>query len=155
MGQVVSLPDLKEKLPALREGRQVVFTNGCFDILHVGHVRYLQEARALGGLLIVGMNSDSSVSRLKGPSRPVQTEKDRAEILAALGCVDFVVLFDDETPLDLIRAVQPDVLVKGGDWPVEKIVGHDVVRARGGLVRSLRFHPGHSTTTLIDKITKL
>lgn len=155
MGQVVRLRDLLEKLPALREGRKIVFTNGCFDILHVGHVRYLQEARSLGDVLIVGMNSDASVRRLKGPTRPVQSERDRSEILSALGCVDWVVLFDEETPLELIRAVQPDVLVKGGDWPVEKIVGHEVVQARGGVVRSLSFHPGHSTTGLIEKITKL
>ena len=155
MGQVVSLTNLVTELKKIRSHRKVVFTNGCFDILHVGHVRYLQEARALGDLLVVGMNSDSSVRGLKGEGRPVQAESERAEILAALGCVDFVTIFSEETPLKLIEAIAPDVLVKGGDWPVEKIVGHQVVLARGGQVKSLKFHPGHSTTGLVEKILKL
>lgn len=155
MGQPIALGDLLEKLPALRRGGRVVFTNGCFDILHVGHVRYLQEAWGLGDLLIVGMNSDASVQRLKGAERPVQCEADRAEILAALDCVDYVVIFNEDTPLELIRAIQPDVLVKGGDWPVHKIVGHDIVLGRGGEVKSLKFHPGHSTSSLLERIQKL
>lgn len=133
----------------------MVFTNGCFDILHVGHVRYLQDAKNLGEILVVGLNSDKSVQGLKGPARPLQTESDRAEILAGLAAVDFVVIFGEETPLALIQTVAPDVLVKGGDWPVEKIVGFDFVLKRGGLVRSLPFHPGHSTSALFERIQKL
>ncbi len=155
MGQVLSSEQLKKILATERVGRKVVFTNGCFDILHVGHVRYLNEARALGNLLVVGLNSDSSVKRLKGESRPVQPELDRAEILSNLKCVDYVVLFSEDTPLELIKAVEPDVLVKGGDWPVEKIVGSKEVLARGGEVRSLKFHQGHSTTGILERIIKL
>ena len=152
MGQALTLPELLKKLPATRKGRRVVFTNGCFDILHVGHVRYLQEARALGDLLVLGLNSDLSVKKLKGETRPVQNESDRAEILASLACVDFVVVFGEETPLELIKQVQPDILVKGGDWPVDKIVGAKEVLARGGQVKSLKFHPGRSTTSILERI---
>lgn len=155
MGVFVDRSTLVKKLESARQGRKVVFTNGCFDLLHVGHVRYLQEARAQGDLLVVGLNSDASVRRLKGPERPVQVENDRAEVLAALGCVDFVVIFDEDTPYELIKAVQPDVLVKGGDWPVDKIVGSDIVLARGGEVKSLQFVNGKSTTSLVEKIRKL
>lgn len=155
MGQVVSTQQLKKILATERVGRKVVFTNGCFDILHVGHVRYLNEARALGDLLVVGLNSDESVKRLKGDSRPVQPESDRAEILSNLKCVDYVALFAEDTPLELIKAVEPDVLVKGGDWSVEKIVGSKEVLARGGEVRSLKFHKGHSTTGILERIIKL
>lgn len=137
-----------------RRPPRVVFTNGCFDILHVGHTRYLRDARALGDLLVVGCNSDASVKRLKGPERPIQNEEDRAEILASLNAVDYVVIFEEDTPQELIEKVAPDVLVKGGDWPVEKIVGHKFVLARGGEVKSLPFHPGHSTTSLIERIDK-
>jgi D-beta-D-heptose 7-phosphate kinase/D-beta-D-heptose 1-phosphate adenosyltransferase len=133
----------------------VVFTNGCFDILHVGHTRYLRDARAEGDILVVGLNSDASVKRLKGDERPVNNEDDRAEILAALGFVDYVIKFSDDTPAALIEAVAPDVLVKGGDWPVEKIVGHKFVLARGGEVKSLPFHPGKSTTSILEKIKTL
>ena len=157
MGQVV---DVSQLLKALGERRKqsprlppkVVFTNGCFDILHVGHTRYLKDARALGDLLVVGVNTDASVKRLKGEQRPIQCEEDRAEILAALAAVDYVVLFGEDTPRDLIEKVSPDVLVKGGDWPVEKIEGSKFVLAKGGEVKSLPFHPGRSTTTLIQKI---
>lgn len=135
-----------------RRPPRVVFTNGCFDILHVGHVRYLQQARELGDLLVVGLNSDASVKRLKGPERPVQNQDDRSEILAALGCVEFVTLFEEDTPAQLIEAVKPDVLVKGGDWPVEKIEGSKFVLARGGEVKSLPFHEGRSTTSIIDRM---
>jgi D-beta-D-heptose 7-phosphate kinase/D-beta-D-heptose 1-phosphate adenosyltransferase len=150
-----SWQDLSNELTRAREGKRVVFTNGCFDILHIGHVRYLQDARAQGDLLVVGLNSDASVKRLKGPDRPVQDERSRAEILAALACVDYVVVFNEETPIDLIKTVRPDVLVKGGDWPVEKIVGHDFVKTYGGVTRSLRFVEGYSTTGLVEKIRKL
>jgi D-beta-D-heptose 7-phosphate kinase/D-beta-D-heptose 1-phosphate adenosyltransferase len=132
--------------------KRVVFTNGCFDLLHVGHLRYLQDARSLGDFLIVGLNSDASVRRLKGAQRPVQTELDRAEILLGLRPVDAVVIFGEDTPLELIKSVKPDVLVKGGDWKEDQIVGADVVKARGGEVRSLPFHQGRSTTSLIEKI---
>ena len=155
MGRTLALPQLIQDLKRNRLGRKVVFTNGCFDILHVGHVRYLQEARALGDLLVVGINSDVSVKNLKGDSRPVQDEADRAEILSSLGCVDYVVTFSEETPLRLIEQIQPDVLVKGGDWPIEKIIGHKEVLARGGTVKSLKFHPGRSTSSILERIQKL
>ena len=154
MGVVLNLSNCVKELSVQRAGKKVVFTNGCFDLLHVGHVRYLQDARALGDFLVLGLNSDSSVKKLKGPERPVQTQDDRAEILAALACVDFVVIFDEETPLKLIETVQPDILVKGGDWPVEKIVGYQFVSSQGGLVKSLPFHQGRSTSSIIDRIMK-
>lgn len=154
MGQVKKRQELVEELQALRSGKKVVFTNGCFDILHVGHVRYLQEARRQGDLLVVGLNSDSSVKELKGPTRPIQVEDERAEILAALGCVDYVTIFSEETPYDLIHLVQPDVLVKGGDWPIEQIVGHDIVLERGGEVKSLLFVEGRSSSNIIDSFSK-
>jgi D-beta-D-heptose 7-phosphate kinase/D-beta-D-heptose 1-phosphate adenosyltransferase len=134
----------------------VVFTNGCFDLLHVGHVRYLQAARELGDALVVGVNSDASVRRLgKGHGRPVTPERERAEVLAALGCVDYVTIFGAPTPLALIRKVRPDVLVKGGDWPVERIVGREVVEARGGRVLSIPLVPGKSTTAILKKVRAL
>ncbi len=135
-----------------RVGKRVVFTNGCFDLLHVGHVRYLQEAQSLGDALVVGVNSDASVRRLKGPGRPLTPAPERAEILAALACVDFVTIFGAATPLQLIRAVGPDVLVKGGDWPVETIVGREVVEGRGGRVVAIPFVKNRSTTRTIGKI---
>jgi len=130
----------------------MVFTNGCFDILHVGHVRYLQEAKSLGDILVVALNTDASVKKLKGEGRPLQNENDRAEILSALECVDFVTLFDEETPLEIIEKLQPDVLVKGGDWKPADIVGSDVVLAKGGEVKSLSFVEGKSTSHIVDKI---
>jgi rfaE bifunctional protein nucleotidyltransferase chain/domain len=130
----------------------VVFTNGCFDILHPGHVDYLQRARALGSCLVVGLNSDASVRRLKGPSRPVNDEASRAMVLSALACVDYVVVFEEDTPYELIRDVAPDVLVKGGDWSVERIVGRDLVEASGGRVLSIPLLAGHSTTAVIERI---
>ena len=133
-------------------GRTVVFTNGVFDILHVGHLRYLQHARSLGGLLIVGLNSDRSVRANKGPDRPITPQAERAEVLEALSCVDGVVAFDEETPHALIAMVQPDVLVKGADWAEDAIVGRDIVEARGGRVVRVALEPGHSTTAIIRKI---
>jgi rfaE bifunctional protein nucleotidyltransferase chain/domain len=134
-------------------GRKVVFTNGCFDLLHPGHVGYLEAARSLGDALIVGVNTDLSVSRLeKGPGRPLTPEADRARVLAALACVDRVVLFDEDTPLALITLLTPDVLVKGGDYRLDEIVGRDVVEARGGRVVALPFRPGYSTSGLVDRI---
>lgn len=141
-----------DSLSAARINKKVVFTNGCFDLLHVGHVRYLQEARRLGDLLVIGVNTDKSVQKLKGPKRPLQLEADRLEILAALGCVDFTVLFDEETPEQLIQEVKPDVLVKGGDWPVNKIAGAQFVQSYGGVVQTLQFVDGRSTTKIVEKI---
>ncbi len=131
----------------------MVFTNGCFDILHPGHVTYLEKARALGDLLVVGLNSDRSVRSLgKGAGRPICTEEERAAVLAALRAVDFVVIFDDPTPLALIEAIRPDVLVKGGDWAIGQIIGADLVQAHGGTVHSLPYVDGSSTTALIRRI---
>ncbi len=132
----------------------MVFTNGVFDLLHPGHVRYLQEARSLGDALIVGVNSDRSVRAVKGPARPVTPEHERAEILLSLAVVDAVTLFDEDTPLALITRIQPAVLVKGADWSAEHIVGREVVEARGGRVMRITFSPGHSTTELIRRAGK-
>lgn len=143
---------LVERLRA--EGKTIVFTNGVFDLLHVGHLRYLQQARALGDALIVGLNSDRSVQVVKGGGRPITPEGERAEILAALVCVDGVVVFDEPTPHDLIAALQPDVLVKGADWAENAIVGRDVVEARGGRVVRVPIEAGHSTSALIEKIQR-
>jgi rfaE bifunctional protein nucleotidyltransferase chain/domain len=137
------------------QGHKVVFTNGCFDLLHRGHVHYLEEARALGNALIVGVNTDASAARLnKGPGRPLTPEADRARILAALACVDRVVLFDEDTPLELITALQPDVLVKGGDYQLQEIVGREIVLARGGRVVALPFLPGYSTSVLLERLRR-
>jgi rfaE bifunctional protein nucleotidyltransferase chain/domain len=133
-------------------GRRVVFTNGCFDLLHRGHTRYLERARSLGDALVVAINSDRSVRALKGPGRPVVPDTQRAEVLAALAAVDYVVVFDAPDPARVIRAVQPDVLVKGGDWPIGQIVGADFVQSRGGRVLSLPYVEGASTSALIGRI---
>jgi D-beta-D-heptose 7-phosphate kinase/D-beta-D-heptose 1-phosphate adenosyltransferase len=153
--KILSLEELRRDLAPDKRGRaRVVFTNGCFDLLHVGHVRYLREARRMGDILVVGVNTDASVRRLKGPARPVQPEGDRAEILAGLACVDVVVLFDEDTPLTVIEGLRPDVLVKGGDWPVEAIVGREVVEASGGRVVTIPYVQGMSTSALIERICK-
>lgn len=133
-------------------GKTIVFANGCFDILHVGHVRYLRQAASLGDLLIVGVNSDSSVRKIKGSSRPINSVNDRVQMLAAFDFIDYVVVFDEETPYEVIKAVQPDVLVKGGDYSIDQIVGRDVVEARGGSVKVIPFVEGKSSTAIIDKI---
>lgn len=133
---------------------KIVFTNGCFDILHPGHIHLLKEARKLGDLLIVGLNSDSSVKRLKGPDRPVQDENSRALILASMIYVDYVVLFSEDTPLDLIKLISPDVLVKGGDYREDQIVGADFLRSTGGNTITIPFLEGHSSSSLIDKSKK-
>ncbi len=151
--KVADLPCLQEIVRRHKAvGRRVVFTNGCFDILHPGHVTYLEAARQRGDCLIVGLNSDASIRAIKGPDRPVNREEDRARLLAALGCVDHVVLFEEETPINLITALLPDVLIKGGDWPVEKIVGGREVVAAGGTVTTIELVDGHSTTGLIARI---
>ncbi|WPU65494.1 D-glycero-beta-D-manno-heptose 1-phosphate adenylyltransferase [Peredibacter starrii] len=134
------------------EGKRIVFTNGCFDILHRGHVTYLAEARKLGDLLVVGVNSDASVKRLKGPERPINNENDRSYVLSQLKSVDFTEIFTEDTPLNLILKVQPKILVKGGDWKIDQIVGAKEVLANGGDVFSLNFVDGYSTTSIIQKI---
>lgn len=134
------------------EPNKVVFTNGCFDILHYGHVYYLAEARALGDKLIIGLNSENSVRRLKGAHRPINDELTRMHLLASLQCVDAVVLFEEDTPLTLIQHIQPDILVKGGDWKVEEIVGSDIVQRKGGEVRNVPFVQGYSTTNIEQKV---
>ena len=144
---------LAARLAPLRAvGKRVVFTNGCFDLLHPGHVRYLGAARALGDVLVVGLNSDASVRRLKGPGRPILDLAERAEVLAGLAAVDHLVVFDDDTPCGLIAAVAPDVLVKGADWAADDIVGRDDVLARGGRVERIDLVPGVSTSELIRRI---
>jgi rfaE bifunctional protein nucleotidyltransferase chain/domain len=136
----------------LNRGKKIVFTNGCFDILHLGHVEYLNEARALGDLLIIGLNSDESVKRLKGADRPINNERDRKAMLLNLKAVDCVQVFTSDTPLEIIKLIEPDILVKGGDWKVEQIVGSDVVLAKGGKVLSLIFKDGYSTSNLISAV---
>lgn len=136
------------------KGLKVVFTNGCFDILHRGHVDYLSKAADLGDVLVVGLNTDASVSRLKGSNRPVQDENSRALLLAALSFVSLVVKFDQDTPYQLIKHIQPDVLVKGSDYKAHEIVGYDIVTAKGGTVETIDFVEGYSTTTLLEKACK-
>lgn len=154
--KVLTLDDFLAVKIALPKNYRLVFTNGCFDILHPGHVDLLARARALGDGLILGLNSDASVRRIKGnvagPRRPVNRQEERAFVLAGLESVDFVVIFDEDTPLSLIQAVEPRVLVKGGDWPLDKIVGRDAVEAAGGTVVSLPLLPGYSTTGLIERL---
>ncbi len=151
MGKILTWTESGEAVGKLREGgRKIVFTNGCFDLIHIGHVRYLREAKALGDVLIVGLNSDRSVSAIK-PGRPVTPQDQRAEVLASLEMVDYVVLFDEETPYELIRLIQPDILVKGGDWEKEEIVGSDIAKE----TYSLPYVEGVSTTGLIERMKKL
>ena len=150
--KVLSLNALTSLIEKERKGKTFVFTNGCFDLLHVGHVRYLKEAKALGDILVVGLNSDESVRQLKGSNRPIQSENDRSEILAALESVDYITLFSHNTPLHLIHALKPDILVKGGDWDLKKIVGSDFVFSYGGRVQSLNWIRESSSTKLIEKI---
>lgn len=137
-----------------QEGKKVVFTNGCFDILHYGHVDYLEKAKALGDRLVLGLNTDNSVSRFKGPERPVQNQHSRALVMASLQFIDLVVLFDEDTPLNLISELLPDILVKGSDYLAENIVGAEVVKKNGGAVKTIDFIPGYSTSRIIEKIRK-
>lgn len=134
--------------------RKVVFTNGCFDILHYGHISYLAQARQLGDMLVVGLNSDASVRRLKGPSRPVNPQEARAFVLSALEMVDYVVFFEEDTPYNIITRVKPDILVKGGDYEIDNIVGGDFVRSRGGQVLTIPFEEGFSTSSILDNLKK-
>jgi D-glycero-beta-D-manno-heptose 1-phosphate adenylyltransferase len=156
VGEVLARSELTRRTDALkRDGRRVVFTNGCFDILHPGHVRMLEKARSLGDALIVGINSDASVQEIKGPQRPLIPEAERAELLAALEAVDFVTVFDEPTPRELIAAILPAVLVKGSDWGPDEIVGREEVEAAGGEVISIPLEVGYSTTKLIERIRRL
>jgi D-beta-D-heptose 7-phosphate kinase/D-beta-D-heptose 1-phosphate adenosyltransferase len=155
MAKILSLDQLRMERERLRRaGRRVVFTNGCFDLLHPGHVTYLQEARRLGDALIVALNSDRSVRELKGEKRPILDQDERAAVMAALACVDYVTIFDDPTPREIIAALLPDVLVKGGDWGVDRIVGRDEVEAAGGKVMSLPYVEGCSTSDVIERIAR-
>ena len=148
--------ELRPLLEILRaSGRKIVFTNGCFDLIHTGHTRYLARARSFGNVLVVAVNSDESVRGIKGEKRPINTEADRMETLAALEMVDYVVLFNEPDPHRIIGELQPDVLVKGGDWPIEKIIGRDIVEARGGKVISVGYIEGASTTGIIEKIVQM
>ena len=156
LGKQRTLDQLVPEVDAYRkQGRKIVFTNGCFDILHAGHVQYLAAARAQGDLLVVGLNSDASIRRIKGPDRPVNDEADRVMVLSALECVDYVVTFEESDPKKLLRAVKPDVLVKGGDYTdTTQVVGHEIVEKYGGEVRVLAFFEGKSTTNIIRKINQ-
>ena len=149
------LGELKEILNQRRNaGKQIVFTNGCFDILHAGHVRYLTAARREGDLLVVGLNSDRSVQRIKGPARPLVPQQQRSEVLAGLWCVDFIVIFNEPDPLQVIQSLRPDVLVKGDDWPDDRIIGADVVTSGGGKVVRIPVVPGISTSRIIERIAQ-
>ena len=151
MEKILSWDKLKKAVVRLKaKNKKVVFTNGCFDIIHIGHVRYLKEAKGLGDVLIIGLNSDRSISSIK-PDRPINPQNHRAEVLSSLEMVDYVVLFDEETPYELIKLIQPDVLVKGGDYEVANIAGAAEVLAAGGRVLTLPFHPGFSSTSIIAK----
>jgi rfaE bifunctional protein nucleotidyltransferase chain/domain len=151
--KIIARLQIKDLISDLKKKRQkIVFTNGCFDLLHVGHVRYLQEARNLGDCLIVGLNSDQSMRQIKDPARPLISEEQRAEVLAALTCVDYIILFDEADPFLLIEEVKPDVLVKGADWSLDKIIGADLVNSYGGEVRRVELVPSISTSEIINRI---
>ncbi|MFO7556738.1 MAG: D-glycero-beta-D-manno-heptose 1-phosphate adenylyltransferase [Desulfobacterales bacterium] len=154
--KILRLPDLIQTLEGLRKsGKRVVFTNGCFDILHVGHVRYLTAARAKGDVLVLGLNSDVSVRSIKPDNRPIVNQDQRAEVLAGLTCVDYITIFDEPDPLALIRAVKPDILVKGADWEEAEIIGSDVVKSYGGKVVRVEVVPDISTSQIIQRILEL
>jgi len=156
LGQIVTRVELKRLLDAMKhEHKRVVFTNGCFDILHPGHIRMLEKARSLGDALIVGINSDPSVQEIKGPQRPLIPESERAEVLAALESVDFVTVFGETTPRELIAEILPAILVKGSDWGPDEIIGREEVEAAGGQVISIPLEAGYSTTKLIERIRRL
>jgi rfaE bifunctional protein nucleotidyltransferase chain/domain len=155
MGEVLSLEELLKRITPLRPEKKVVFTNGCFDLIHAGHVDYLQKAKALGDILVVGLNSDDSVRRIKGDRRPIIPQGMRAKVLSALKPVDYVVIFEEDTPLRLIEAIRPDVLVKGGDWEPERIVGKDLVESYGGRVVTVPVEFEISTTSIVERIVKL
>ena len=151
--KIIPLSKLKAKIAILKRNNQrIVFTNGCFDILHYGHTKYLQDAKNCGDYLVVAVNSDSSVKKIKAKNRPVICEADRLRVVAALGCVDFVVLFSEDNPLKLIKALKPDILIKGSDWEKNKIIGADFVQSYGGKVKTVKLVAGRSTSALINKI---
>ncbi len=153
--KIVTLTEAKAQVKAWQNaGNRVVFTNGCFDLIHLGHVDYLEKARMLGDKLVLGLNSDDSVSRFKGPERPLQDQVSRARVLAAMQFVDMVVFFNDDTPLNLISTLLPDILVKGSDYLADNIVGADVVKKNGGVVKTIDFVPGYSTTRIVEKIKR-
>jgi rfaE bifunctional protein nucleotidyltransferase chain/domain len=153
--KIVTLPEAKAQVKAWQvAGNRVVFTNGCFDLIHLGHVDYLEKARMLGDKLVIGLNTDDSVSRFKGPERPLQDQGSRARVLAAMQFVDLVVFFNEDTPLNLISALLPDILVKGSDYLADNIVGADVVKKNGGVVKTIDFVPGYSTTRIVEKIKR-
>lgn len=153
--KIKSQAALAKTLAAMRsKGKKIVFTNGCFDILHVGHVEYLQKARSLGSALVIGLNSDASVKKIKGEDRPLNKEIDRAKVLAALSSVDYVTIFSEPTPEKLIKQLKPDILAKGGDWKIKDIIGGDFVISRGGRVVSIPFVKGYSTTSLIKRMSR-
>ena len=155
-GTVLSIEDAAAWVAGQRSaGRSVVFTNGVFDLVHPGHVQYLEAAKAAGDVLIVAVNSDRSVRANKGPSRPILPEAERAELVAALDVVDAAVIFDEETPAEIVRRIQPDVLVKGADWAVDAIVGRDTVEARGGRVLRMEMLPGYSTSSIVEKVQRV
>lgn len=154
--KIISRKKLKDFFQRLREKeKKIVFTNGCFDIIHAGHVRYLKKAKEFGNLLIVGLNSDSSIKKIKGELRPIVPQRERAEVLSVLESVDFIVLFNEPTPYNIIKDIQPDILVKGADWSADQIVGADIVKARGGRVARIKLAKGRSSTNIIKKILKI
>ena len=151
--KIVGLKTLRKKISTLRQhGKTIAFTNGCFDILHFGHISYLEKARGEERILIVGVNSDASVRRIKGPQRPIVPQRERARVLAALACVDFVVIFNEDTPLKIIESLKPDILIKGADWKGKDVVGSDVVKSYGGRVELVRYLPKFSSTNIIEMI---
>jgi len=153
--KIISIASLKRKIRRLKQdGKRVVFTNGCFDILHYGHTKYLQDAKSKGDYLVVAVNSDSSIKKIKAKNRPVVAQADRLRIIAALGCVDFVVLFNQDNPLKLIKALKPDILIKGSDWSRKRIVGADFVESYGGKVETINLVKGRSTSAIIEKIVR-
>lgn len=150
----IKRPDkLKELILKFKKrNKTIAFTNGCFDILHYGHIKYLRQAKKTADILIVGLNSDTSVKRIKGPGRPINRQFERAQVLSELSCVDYITLFNQETPLKLIKLIKPDILIKGGDWKIDKIAGADFVKSRGGKIKRVSYQRGYSTTALIEKI---
>jgi rfaE bifunctional protein nucleotidyltransferase chain/domain len=153
--KIITRRRLQAMVKKLRaKGSSIVFTNGCFDLLHIGHIRYLEKAKSLGDVLIVALNSDRSVRRIKGPQRPIISERERAEVIAALECVDYVTLFHEPDPKNIIADLLPDILVKGGDWSKDKIIGRDIVQAKGGKVVTIPMVPQASSTKIIDSIIK-
>jgi D-beta-D-heptose 7-phosphate kinase/D-beta-D-heptose 1-phosphate adenosyltransferase len=156
MGKIVARNEIELFSAAIKKsGKKIVFTNGCFDILHRGHIEYLSKAKQLGDVLIIGINTNASIKKIKGEKRPIVSEEDRALVLSSLACVDYVVLFDEETPHNLIAKILPDVLAKGADWKKETIVGKDIVEANGGSVATIEFLPNCSTTNIIERILEL